>query len=529
MSYSNPTHDLIYINFYIRRKNPLELDLSQPVAPLSYDVWSDQYSAAPHDLNQVEIALEAYGLQIIKSDPAHRVIIAAGRPAQFEVLFQTSFHYAPHIDGNYYHYMEESNIVLPDEIKGLVVGILGHDTRQRHRRHNTFSTQLEKQYKDSVTPSEVAKAYNFPTTSLGEGQTIAILELGGGYQTKALQHYFSEMGIESIPNIRRFTVDGAQNNTSAPATEEIYLDIEIIASIARKADIQVWFTNEKLGIKGIVDGIQQIISHNSHNIGNLVISYSWGGPEISPHGAPSYSLTPINEALKDAASMGVTICASAGDHGSNCGFQKMNGHPPYDPKLAYVESFASNPHALACGGTTLHLNDDSTIKSEVVWNDGNNWGTGGGVSAVYAVPAYQSGAGLDPKTINDGHAAGRGVPDVCGNADPKTGYLVSQPALFGTQQIRPVGGTSAVAPLWAALIAIMNGTVQKELKRPIGFINPLLYKLERSAFNDITEGNNGTYENKGYEAAEGWDQCTGLGSPNGTEILNQILAMLKDK
>jgi kumamolisin len=166
----------------------------------------------------------------------------------------------------------------------------------------------------------------------------------------------------------------------------------------------------------------------------------------------------------------------------------------------HVDFPASSPHVLGCGGTTLVANG-TTIESETVWNDGSSGGaTGGGYSTVFAAPTWQTGVEGFSGTM-------RGVPDVAGDASPETGYNI---LVDGQQEV--VGGTSAVAPLWAGLIVLIN-----QMKgTPVGFVNPSLYG-EEADFNDITEGNNGA-----YSAGPGWDPCTGLGSPDGEEIAEAL-------
>jgi kumamolisin len=167
-------------------------------------------------------------------------------------------------------------------------------------------------------------------------------------------------------------------------------------------------------------------------------------------------------------------------------------------------------------GTTLQSSGDQ-ITSEVVWNEGASGGaTGGGVSDFIPLPSWQGKANV-PRSVNPGNHVGRGVPDVAGNADPSTGYQVVSDGQSGV-----VGGTSAVAPLWAGLIARIN----QQLGKPAGFINALLYAQEpgAGALYDITSGNNDiTGQIGGYQAGPGWDACTGWGSPNGT-VLGQVLA-----
>jgi kumamolisin len=162
---------------------------------------------------------------------------------------------------------------------------------------------------------------------------------------------------------------------------------------------------------------------------------------------------------------------------------------------------------LACGGTTLQADPESgTISAETVWNSGASGGaTGGGVSDTFPLPDWQSTAG-----VPDG---GRGVPDVAAVADPATGYRV---LVDGTSAV--YGGTSAVAPLWAALIARLAQATGTRF----GLLNAQLYQgvspgAPVDGFRDITEGSNGA-----YSAGPGWDPCTGLGSPDGAALLARL-------
>ena len=192
--------------------------------------------------------------------------------------------------------------------------------------------------------------------------------------------------------------------------------------------------------------------------------------------------------------MGITVCVASGDNGSSDGVNDGADH---------VDFPASSPNALACGGTRVQ-GSGTTITSESVWNDGAQGGAGGGgVSDFFALPAWQTGLQVTLAAGGSKALAMRGVPDVSGDADPETGYDVR---VDGTDTV--IGGTSAVAPLWAGLIARINSTRGS----PVGYINPQLYAAP-SGFHDITSGNNGT-----YAAAPKWDACTGLGSPDGNKI-----------
>jgi kumamolisin len=267
----------------------------------------------------------------------------------------------------------------------------------------------------------------------------------------------------------------------------VLLDIEVAGSIAPGAKIVVYFAPNT--DQGFLDAITTAIHDTTNN--PTVISISWGGPESS---WTSQALTNFDQAFQAAGAMGVTVCVAAGDNGSTDGVSDGSNH---------VDFPASSSFALACGGTTLQTSNEQIV-SEVVWNDLPNGGaTGGGVSNVFPLPTWQNGFNVPAPSVKGG---GRGVPDVSGDADPNSGYNI---LVDGQNEV--VGGTSAVAPLWAGLVARIN----QKMGKSIGFLNPLIYAqaVETSGFHDITQGNNGA-----FSAAVGWDPCTGLGSPDGVPL-----------
>jgi kumamolisin len=218
-----------------------------------------------------------------------------------------------------------------------------------------------------------------------------------------------------------------------------------------------------------------------------VISISWGAAEINwTHQA----MTALDAACQSAAALGVTITVASGDNGSSDG---VNDHKDH------VDFPASSPHVLACGGTRL-VGSGSTISQETVWNDTGGGATGGGISSFFPRPNWQASANTKKW---------RGVPDVAGDADPETGYIIR---VDGKTMV--IGGTSAVAPLWAGLIAVAN----QQNGKPAGFIQPAIYAAKnKSAFRDIVQGNNGS-----FHAGPGWDACTGLGSPIAPRVITAI-------
>jgi kumamolisin len=209
-------------------------------------------------------------------------------------------------------------------------------------------------------------------------------------------------------------------------------------------------------------------------------------------------VTALDQACQAAATLGVTITVASGDDGSSDGATGGGNN---------VDFPASSPHVLACGGTKL-VASGTTITSETAWNELslNEGATGGGVSTLFPLPTWQANSNVPAPTTSTG---GRGVPDVAGDADPTTGYTVRVDGETTT-----IGGTSAVAPLWAGLIALANAANGQDA----GFVNPTLY-ADPKALHDITSGNNGA-----FNAGPGWDACTGLGSPIGPAVIAALAA-----
>jgi kumamolisin len=305
----------------------------------------------------------------------------------------------------------------------------------------------------------------------------------------------------SIVSVTAVSVDGARN---APAGDpnsadgEVVLDIEVAGGVAPDARIAVYFAPNT--DQGFLDAINAAIHDTSRK--PSVISISWGAAE--KEWTPQ-ALNAFNAAFHDAALLGITVCAAAGDDGSSDGESDGRSH---------VDFPASSPWVLACGGTRL-LGSNGQIQSETVWNDGTNGGaTGGGVSAHFSQPSYQTGINV-PKPTGTANSTGRGVPDVAGVADPETGYSI---LVDGQQGV--IGGTSAVAPLWAGLIALFN----EQLGKNVGWLHPAIYGTfaQHKALRDITSGTNGM-----YKANPGWDACTGFGTPNGQAMLSLLKSSSK--
>jgi kumamolisin len=443
--------------------------------------------AARGDLAKVEAFAQKHGIDVADVDASRRVVILSGTAAQFNEAFGVRLVRYAHPEGGYRGH--EGHIYVPGDLAPIVEAVLGLDDRPQARPH--FRGR-KAQGGVTYEPPQVAGLYDFPAGSDGSGQCVALIELGGGYATADLQTFFGKVGVP-MPSIVSVSVDGASNSPTGDPNGpdgEVMLDVEVLGSVAPGAQIAVYFAPNTDA--GFLDAITTAIHDTQHD--PSVISISWGGPEST---WTSQAMQAMDEAFQDAASLGISVFVAAGDDGSSDG---VSGG------LAHVDFPASAPYATGCGGTKLESNR-GVITSEVVWNELPREGaTGGGVSDEFPLPSWQAQAQV-PHSANPSGHVGRGVPDVSGDADPVTGYFV---CVDGTQTT--IGGTSAVAPLWAGLMAVIN----QSLRNRVGYLNPIIYGGigESGAFHDVTSGDNGA-----YSAKKGWDACSGWGSPNGAELL----------
>jgi kumamolisin len=452
---------------------------------LSRDEFAMRHGADSADFASVRAFAGVKGLTVIQEHAARRSVVLSGTVAQFNSAFNVQLRRMAYGQGSYRG--RTGAILLPAELDGIVEAVLGLDNRPQASTHFRIRSAAAADAV-SYTPIQVAAAYGYPSGT-GAGQCVGLIELGGGFSQTDLTTYFGGLGVAS-PSVAAVSVDGAQNSPTGDPNGpdgEVMLDIEMVGAIAPQTNIAVYFAPNTDA--GFLDAITTAI-HDTTNKPS-VISISWGGPESS---WTAQAMTAMDEAFQAAATMGITVCVASGDNGSSDGVDDGSDH---------VDFPASSPFALACGGTSLEAGG-SAISSEVVWNDGgDNGASGGGISSFFALPTWQSGLSALNSQGESLALTNRGVPDVAGDADPDTGYDV---LIDGTNTV--IGGTSAVAPLWAALLALIN----QGSETPAGYINPLLYQ-NPNALRDITSGNNGD-----FEAAVGWDACTGLGSPNGSAL-----------
>jgi kumamolisin len=560
------------VNVYLRRRpdgppwpNPFEIGAQPPRQrqSITREEFEERYGASPADVAQVSDFAKEQGLSVLATSLPHRTVTIEGAAANFAIAFATTFSHFAYAGGGGTYRAHEGPLHVPPHLTDIVVGVVGFDERlaakpsvARHpgvwslqqlvqaqiaavaaaqvhaapraqlngrllaaartteapterlqdliaeaesiiRESQRAATFAALDALDIKTPPGVAQLYNFPVDVDGSGQCIGIIEMGGGYRRADIEAYFAFLGLP-MPNLRDVSISGSLN---APGVTEAYdlevcLDIEIAGGAAPGANLVCYFA--PVTALGFIESIQTAI-HDRVNRPSA-ISVSWDLSEAYWLLTPS-TMAVFDDILSEAPILGVTICCSSGDYGAAS---------EYHDGRAWVDYPASHPCVMSCGGTTLVSRGDITI-AEVAWNTLLQYGqaTGGGVSQRFPLPDWQDAAGVPP-SVNPGQDRGRGCPDVAGNADPRTGYIVQ---VDGKTTL--VCGTSSVAPLYAALIARIN----QSLGIQVGYINPFLYRHVggTDGFRDIVIGDNGA-----YFAGQGWDACTGWGSPDGTRLRDRL-------
>jgi kumamolisin len=474
----------------------------------------DEYGSDPAAVDAIEKFAAAHNLVVTKDERASARMGLGGTVANLSAAFGVTLFDYTHPKLGEFH-ARTGPISVPAELGDAITGVFGFNNHRalrrlpRKPRLSELRLNAAAQSRPWFMPTELATIYKFPNAD-AHAQCIGLLEFGGGVEQPDVAAYFQKIGVPA-PNIQIIAVDGVSTDPSADpdSTGEVMLDIDVAGAMAGGAKVAVYFST--FDEKGFIDILSAVINDSANDPG--VLSISWGWDENQPFNntvlwSPA-AMDHVNHSLLAVAQLGITVCVSTGDDGSEA--QVQDGH-------AHVNFPATSPYVLAVGGTTLHARKGSNGQTsiiEVVWNDGPGSGTGGGISDITPVPSWQE--GKVPRSINPGNFAGRAVPDVAANADPNTGYLVRSGGQFGI-----VGGTSASAPLWGSLITRINALLGKR----VGNFNALLYGTIGPAkvLGDITSGNNDTdgLLNGQFQAGPGWDACTGWGAPDGAKLFNAL-------
>ncbi len=522
----------ISVTIMVRRRDAGE---PQPHtgAKLSREEFSAKFGAAEEDMRLVEDFARSHGLEVVESHPSRRTVIVAGTVDAMSKAFGVQLHRFESPDKGSYR-GREGFIHMPDDLADIVEGVFGLDNRKIGGRNTVAAPERvvpganlrmpnhalsgvntgDPPNTSVLTVPQIAQLYNFPSNNAA-GQTIGILEMGGGYQPADIQTFFTKQGL-SKPTLTDIGIDGSSNSPGGPADGEVVLDICVAGAVAQGASIAVYFAPGTQ--QGWVDAITRAVHPSPGDPAPSVISISWyitdGDDEATytNRGVTKAEISAVSAAFKDAAALGITVLVACGDTGADS--KVGDGH-------AHVQYPGSDPWITSCGGTTVGNVSGSSF-TEIVWNDtffgGSTGATGGGISDFFAVPDYQNGAGV-PASVNPGARHGRGVPDIAANASPNSGYDI----WVGGSKIGGGGnGTSAVSPLYSGLIAVCNAA----LGQNVGFLNSLLYALNGTGVvRDIADGNNNALNGApGYTSVGGWDACTGLGVIEGNAFLAALIA-----
>ena len=477
------------------------------------------YGAAPAEISEVAAFAAGHDLEVIEQSAPRRSVRVAGSATAMNRAFGVSLHTCSHADGTSFRGFS-SEITLPVAVSELVEGVLGLDNRRMAHSYLRASRQASTTSgsglpPDTYTPPALGGWFDYPPAD-GGGQCVAVLAFNGtvmetgestkgGYDPAALAAYFTQTLGQAPPRLVDVVVQGPGNDPGDgtnpdDATGEVLLDLCVVGSVAPAATVAVYFT--EFTEEGWVNAIKHALTDSAND--PSVLSISYGNPEDDSTGGlwSQAALDLVADAFQQAATLGMTICVASGDNGA--------GDEP-NATTDHVDFPASSPWVLGCGGTRLQTDPHTdSITAETTWNDlsSGEGASGGGVSRLFAPPDWQADAHVPPNADGSGRS-GRGVPDVASLADPQTPLWVLGPA----GQPVGVGGTSAAAPMWAALVARLNDATATRM----GFLNTLLYAQLSSALHDITTGNNGA-----YRAGPGWDACTGWGRPDGRRLLAAI-------
>jgi kumamolisin len=518
---------------------PADPEAADPPYPTTRDALRESRRPRPADVQRVIGFANDNGLEVVDADRPPRMVVLHGTVGNFTKAFGTDVDLW---DEPWPQPSEQINpqqqsqprlpfrkrlnkpLTVPAALSAAVQGVFGIDDRKEARMqmhvaprdalmqmhvaprdalmqmHNRLQglpapvpPDSANQPEPGTTLRELAGLYEFPDPGLtGDGQTIAILSLGGRLGPDKVAQY----------EVKEVVVDGALPEPHPVLDEdaEVALDVYIIAALAPSARIVIYYAENTS--QGVLNGLAQAIYSDDYQAS--IICITWGMYEES---WTVQAMRAIDELLADAKALGITVCCASGD------MKSSDGAPDRSP---HVDFPASSPHVLSCGGTMLKRNPEGQDSLEVVWDESETFGSGGGESTYFGKPDWQRNRCDDPEL---GNLTMRGVPDVASFADPSRGFSIS----VGGQEVL-VGGTSAAAPLWAGLIACIN----EKLGKSVGYLNPLLYlAVSRDAFLDIMEGNNITdASNPKWNAKNGWDACTGLGRPRGDVLLQELQRLL---
>ncbi len=498
-SYEDETLELVIcLKPNLEYEKPSNEELGLSTRQLNYKLFHQKFSTQQNHMDAVVDYLKYFGLTIVSTSLEKRMIVVSGSKQNISAAFYTQIE--KFTEGTESFYMSTRDVHFPEEVFEYIEDVIGLSTKEFKRPESNDNIILKRDCNtglfrgelmreivptpDGFTGAQVADLYSFPEAD-GKNQTIGIIELGGGFSETDFENYFNDIGID-CPEVIISLVGNGKNVSDSKYDGEVMLDVEIVGAIVPKSTLVVYFAENNHA--GFFQALQEAI-HDTVNCPS-VISISWG---LAEKYWTQSNIDSFESILKDASILGITICVSSGDSGASDGESGLNVQYP-----------SSSLYSLSCGGTSISVTK-GVISNEEVWE---TWAgsTGGGFSNMLCIPDFQK--GIIPNGIVS-PLIYRGVPDVAGSANAWAGYYI----LVNGEKTEK-GGTSAVAPLWAGLICRINQLLNKRL----GYITPKFYELNNTdAFNQIIKGGNGA-----YTGGPIWNPCTGLGSPNGINLLEKL-------
>ena len=404
--------------------------------------------------------VESYWRSLVVSGPIDRLIDAFGATV---AIFLDAH-------GNRFRHRSAS-LHVPHGIAAMVRGIFGLHQWPRSSRLGALQ-----RHSTPLSASDIVTRYEFPDAD-GSSQTIGVVQFRGEFRPDDFDRCMQAQGVKPArPIVKRVDDAELQHEIETTKDLEAALDAQIIGALAPGARVVIYQAPDDE--RGFLDAIRTALFDEEFEPSILSISYGWPERLWTPA-----ALDILDELFTVASLIGVSVFCSSGDNGAELDY---DGKP-------HVLAPASSQFVHACGATTIVSGPGS--EQEAAWEK-----TGGGFSEHFDVPPWQD--VVKSVAAENKIDAGRGVPDVAAQESP--GYCVF---LDGVELA--MGGTSAVAPMWAALAARIN----QRLGVPIGFFSPLLYASREKILRDVTDGSNGR-----YQARAGWNPCTGLGVPLGGAI-----------
>jgi kumamolisin len=473
---------------------------------LSTQEFEDNFAPTQADYDAVAGYIKSMGLTITGTHRNRMLLNVSGSAAAIESAFNLHLlNYAAE-DGREF-YAPDNDPEVPDFLAARVVGIVGLDNAAVWHAHNhriaasesyaTAPHQIGTGPGGGLTPSDVVTAYNLNSVAAnGAGQTLALFELDG-YAASDITAYENYYHLPLVP-LQNVLVDGFSGKAGSGAGE-VTLDIELQIALAPGASRILVYEGPNTNT-GVIDTYNRIASDNTAK----QISTSWG---LSEKLSSSVVIQAESAIFQQMAAQGQSIYAASGDSGA------------YDNGATLsVDDPASQPYMVGVGGTQLFLNTNGTYNHETTWNVNNTiagGAGGGGISSLWTIPSWQRGlvAGTSKASTTM-----RNVPDVSLNADQYTGYSIYYQGSWWIY-----GGTSCASPLWAAFTARINQQRTANSLPLLGYLNPTIYSLASTSaygldMHDIADSSTNLY----YPAVAGYDDATGLGSINGSNLFTDL-------